>query len=146
MADINLTARATANRCISVVKKPAHNDQATYPASEAITAGAPIRLNTTTGRWANANATSKACKRRSCEMAATESFIISNWPVTTEMSYKNTAATTIQAIFNPKAAPNTKLIKDIATGMVKTVTASTMAMPAQIIAAHCGAIPRTANK
>lgn len=57
MAVIALATRATTNRAIEVVKKPAHNDQATYPAAEAITAGAPIRLDTTTGRWTNANGT-----------------------------------------------------------------------------------------
>lgn len=65
MADIALTSRATANRAIDVVKKPAHNDQATYPAAEAITAGAPIRLDTANGRWTNANATSAAEARAS---------------------------------------------------------------------------------
>lgn len=60
MADIALQARATANRAIDVVKKPAHNDQATHPAAEAIVAGAPIRLDTTNGRWTNANGSSAA--------------------------------------------------------------------------------------
>jgi hypothetical protein len=57
MANIALSTRATTNRAIDVVKKPAHNDQATYPAAEAITAGAGIRLDTTTGRWTNGNGT-----------------------------------------------------------------------------------------
>ncbi len=52
------------------------------------------------------------------------------------MSYRNTAATTIQAIFNPNAAPKAKLIADITIGMVKTVLAKMIANPAQIIAAH----------
>lgn len=55
MADIALSGRATTNRAIDVVKRPAHNDQSTYPAAEAITAGAPVRLDTATGRWTNAN-------------------------------------------------------------------------------------------
>lgn len=57
MADIALSTRATTNRAIDVVKKPAHNDQATYPAAEAIAAGAPIRVDTSNGRWTNANGT-----------------------------------------------------------------------------------------
>jgi hypothetical protein len=57
MAVIALSTRATTNRAIEAVKKPSHNDQATYPAAEAIVAGAPIRLDTTTGRWTNANGT-----------------------------------------------------------------------------------------
>lgn len=60
MAVIALSTRATANRAIDVVKKPAHDDQATYPAAEAITAGAPIRLDTANGRFTNANGTSAA--------------------------------------------------------------------------------------
>lgn len=57
MALIALSTRATTNRAIDVVKKPAHNDQATHPAAEAIVAGAPIRLDTTNGRWTNGNGT-----------------------------------------------------------------------------------------
>lgn len=57
MAVIALSTRATTNRAIDVVKKPAHDDQSTYPAAEAITAGAPIRLDTTSGRFTNANGT-----------------------------------------------------------------------------------------
>jgi len=60
MADIALMARAVANRAIEVVKKPSHNDQATYPAAEAIVAGAPIRLDVPSGRWTNANGTTAA--------------------------------------------------------------------------------------
>ena len=60
MAVIALSTRATTNRAIDVVKKPAHDDQATHPAAEAITAGAPIRLDTTSGRFTNANGTSAA--------------------------------------------------------------------------------------
>lgn len=55
MANIALSTLATNERQIRVVKKPAHNDQHTAPAAEAITAGAPIRLDTATGRWTNAN-------------------------------------------------------------------------------------------
>jgi hypothetical protein len=53
MADIALV---TANR-VSVVESTI---QATLPAAEAIVAGAPVRLDTTTGRFTNANATSAA--------------------------------------------------------------------------------------
>jgi hypothetical protein len=60
MADIALSARATANRAIDVAKYPAAPDQATYPAAEAIVAGAPIRLDTSNGRFTNANASSAA--------------------------------------------------------------------------------------
>ena len=57
MADIALQARAAANRAVDMVKKPAHNDQSTNPAAEAIVAGAPIRLDPANGRWTNANGT-----------------------------------------------------------------------------------------
>ena len=60
MADIALSAQATAERAIRLVTKPSHNDQITKPAGEAITAGAPIRLDTATGRWTNANGSSAA--------------------------------------------------------------------------------------
>ena len=72
--------------------------------------------------------------------------MISNWPVTTEMSYRKTAATTIHAIFNPNAAPNTKPIADIDNGIVKTALASNVAVIALIIAAQCGLVPRTASR
>lgn len=55
MANIALTTRATTNRAIDLVTKPSHNDQRTLPAAEAITAGAPVRLDTTNGRFTNAN-------------------------------------------------------------------------------------------
>lgn len=58
MADIALSTRATTNRSLDMVKYPAANDQATYPAAEAIVAGAPVRLDTANGRWTNANASS----------------------------------------------------------------------------------------
>lgn len=57
MANIALTARATTNRAIDLVTKPNHADQRTLPAAEAITAGAPVRLDTTNGRFTNANGT-----------------------------------------------------------------------------------------
>jgi hypothetical protein len=60
MAVIALSTKATADRAISIVKKPAHNDQANGIAAEAITAGAPVRLDTTTGRFTNANGSSAA--------------------------------------------------------------------------------------
>lgn len=57
MALIALSTRATTNRAIDVVKWPSAPDQATYPAAEAIAAGSPIRLDTSNGRWTNANGT-----------------------------------------------------------------------------------------
>jgi hypothetical protein len=54
MALIALSTKATADRAISIVRKPAHNDQASGIAGEAIVAGAPVRLDTTTGRFMNA--------------------------------------------------------------------------------------------
>jgi len=57
MPDIALQTRAAANRAVDMVKKPSHNDQATYVAAEAIAEGAPIRIDTTNGRWTNANGT-----------------------------------------------------------------------------------------
>lgn len=60
MADIALAQRVTNERQITVVKRPGHNDQHSAPAAEAITAGAPIRLDTATGRWTNANGSSAA--------------------------------------------------------------------------------------
>lgn len=69
MADIALTTRATTNRAIDIVTQPAPNDQITRPAAEAVTAGAPIRLDTGNGRWTNANATS-AAEARATHIAA----------------------------------------------------------------------------
>jgi hypothetical protein len=60
MAVLALQASAIAERQIRIVKKPGHADQATYPAAEAIDRGAPIRLDTATGRWTNANGSSAA--------------------------------------------------------------------------------------
>lgn len=60
MADLAITARSTTNRRIDPVRPPGEADQLTLPAAEAITAGAPVRLDTTTGRWMNANATTAA--------------------------------------------------------------------------------------
>jgi hypothetical protein len=57
MANINLTTRATTNRAIDLVTRPSHENQRTLPAAEAIVAGAPVRLDTTNGRWTNANGT-----------------------------------------------------------------------------------------
>lgn len=69
MADIALTTRATTNRAIDIVTQPAPNDQITRPAAEAITAGAPIRLDTSNGRWTNANGTI-AAEARATHLAA----------------------------------------------------------------------------
>ena len=60
MADIELMARVTDERQITILTPPAHGDQITHPAGEAITAGAPIRLDTAPGRWTNANGTAAA--------------------------------------------------------------------------------------
>lgn len=60
MALIALSTKATTDRTMSVVKKPSHDDQMTGIAAEAITAGAPIRLDTSNGRFTNANGTSAA--------------------------------------------------------------------------------------
>src|SRR5687767_4841369 len=49
-------ALVTANR-IEIVESIR---QMTLPAAEAITAGAPVRLDTATGRWTNANGSSAA--------------------------------------------------------------------------------------
>lgn len=51
MATIALT---TANR-VEILES---FNQMTLPAAEAITAGAPVRLDTTTGKWTNANGSS----------------------------------------------------------------------------------------
>ena len=52
------------------------------------------------------NATSKSCSRRSGVIAATDCFMISNCPVSTEMSYRNTAAITIHTILSrPNETP-----------------------------------------
>src|SRR5690349_8365250 len=55
MANINLTTQATADKRISVVESL---QQMTLPAAEAITAGAPVRLDTTAGTFTNANGSS----------------------------------------------------------------------------------------
>jgi hypothetical protein len=60
MADIALTALATANRCVSLMTMPNPADQKSLPAAEAITAGAGVRLDTTNGRWTNSNASTAA--------------------------------------------------------------------------------------
>lgn len=54
-----LIALVTANR-VSVVQSI---EQLTLPAAEAIVAGAPIRLDTTTGNWTNSNGTDAAESR-----------------------------------------------------------------------------------
>lgn len=69
MADLALSTRAATNRTMDMVKKPSHADQATYPAAEAITAGAPIRQDTSNGRWTNANA-SGAAEARATHIAS----------------------------------------------------------------------------
>lgn len=51
-------------------------------------------------------AISRACRRRSAEIEATDSRRMANWPLSTVMSYRKTAATTIQQMRSkPKAAP-----------------------------------------
>lgn len=56
MALIALTTAATANRRISAVDVPQAGSR-TLPAAEAITAGACVRLDTTTGKWTPSNGT-----------------------------------------------------------------------------------------
>lgn len=59
MANIALQARATTNRRIDPVVKPADPDQMTLPAAEAITAGMAVRLvpsSTGAGKFTKANA------------------------------------------------------------------------------------------
>jgi hypothetical protein len=68
MAALTKQPTVISERQIRVVKKPGHADQATYPAAEAIIAGAMIRLDTSTGRWTNANA-SAAGEARATHMA-----------------------------------------------------------------------------
>jgi hypothetical protein len=54
MAAVALQQSAIDARSVRVVKKPSHNDQHTAPAGEAISRGAPIRLDSASGRWVNA--------------------------------------------------------------------------------------------
>jgi len=68
MAALTKQPSVVTERQIRVVKKPGHADQATFPAAEAINAGAMIRLDTATGRWTNANASS-AAEARATHMA-----------------------------------------------------------------------------
>lgn len=56
MALIALTTAATANRRLDPVSVPDGGSR-TLPAAEAITAGAPVRLDTTTGKFTNSNGT-----------------------------------------------------------------------------------------
>lgn len=56
MADIDLTARAEANKSIDPVHKPADADQRTLPAGEDLTAGTPVLIDPTTGCWLTAKA------------------------------------------------------------------------------------------
>src|SRR5205807_5643440 len=85
------------------------------------------------------NATSSSCNRRSAVMPATDSFMISNWPVNTEMSYRYTAASTIHAIFRtPNPTPYRKLMPASETGIPKTETATSTAVPAPAIAHQWG--------
>jgi len=60
MAAIAKQAKVVNERTIAMVRRPGHNDQLTMPAAETIEAGAPIRFDTSTGRWTNANASSAA--------------------------------------------------------------------------------------
>src|SRR6059036_49705 len=85
------------------------------------------------------NATSSSCNRRSAVMPATDSFMISNCPVNTEMSYRYTAASTIHAIFRtPNPTPYRKLMPASETGIPKTATATSTAVPAPAIAHQWG--------
>jgi hypothetical protein len=57
MAVVALQTSATNEKSIRLLTRPSHGDQRTAPAAEAITAGAPVRVDATTGRWTNANGT-----------------------------------------------------------------------------------------
>ena len=57
MANINLNAKATADARLDVVESI---HQMTLPAAEAVTAGAPVRIDTTGGTFTNANGSSAA--------------------------------------------------------------------------------------
>ena len=57
MANINLTTQATADKRLGVVESI---QQMTLPAAEAITAGAPVRIDTSAGTFTNANGSSAA--------------------------------------------------------------------------------------
>ena len=83
-------------------------------------------------------AISKSCKRRSGVMPATECFMISNCPVATVMSYRNTAATTIHTIFSsPYAMPYPKLVSARLAGILNTNIAHSTAVAAPAIAHKC---------
>src|SRR6266699_2211035 len=84
-------------------------------------------------------ATSRSCNRRSAVMPATDSFMISNWPVNTEMSYRYTAASTIHAIFStPNPTPYRKLMPASEAGIPKTSTATSTAVAAPAMAHQWG--------
>lgn len=74
MANIALV---TANQ-VHIVESIA---QMTLPAAEAITPGAPVRLDTATGRFTNANGTT-APEARVWGIATGEKAIPAGWPVT----------------------------------------------------------------
>ena len=77
----------------------------------------------------NEKATRTAWSRRSPERLATEAFMISNWPVVTAMSYRNTAATISQTTRKTaKTNPTTALARIIFAGMPKTKKAMTHAV------------------
>src|SRR6266487_2227348 len=85
------------------------------------------------------NATSSNCSRRSAVIPATDSFMISNWPVNTEMSYRYTAASTIHAIFStPNPTPYRKLMPASDAGIPKTSTATSTAVAAPAMAHQWG--------
>src|SRR6266566_3559316 len=104
----------------------------------AIATGAP-NLAAPSMKAPKQNATSSSCRRRSAVIPATDSFMISNWPVNTEMSYRYTAASTIHAIFRtPNPTPYRKLMLASETGIPKTETATSTAVPAPAIAHQWG--------
>src|SRR5262249_54077364 len=91
-------------------------------------------------------ATSSTCSRRSGVIPAIDCFIISNWPVLTDTSYRNTAVTTIQAILrSPKAAQNKKLVRPNAQGMWNARQATARAEAAPAAAARWGLTRATAT-
>src|ERR1700683_2411833 len=85
------------------------------------------------------NATSSTCRRRSGVIPAIDSFMISNCPVSTEMSYRYTAARTIHAIFRtPYATPYPKADAARISGMWNIRIPTSTAVPAPATAHQCG--------
>ena len=92
------------------------------------------------------NATSSNCSRRSGVIVAIDCFMISNCPVSTEMSYRYTAAITIHTIFSsPNDPPYRKLTTASLPGMPNTNIAHRIDVVAPAIAHKCGRIFKPAS-